>query len=156
MFQKSPSLGEKSWRTLLIETLATANKVGFEKSESLWHFVCLTSMLNGPPKIRMDQMTRHIAKTRRPRRFQLTFMFHAVVIEGLAISAILFLFFGMRADLNRQAKAQMLSEPIGHREFASRLSVAQPRLSTPESSIAAPRFLKSDRMTEFSVSCSSK
>ncbi len=83
-------------------------------------------------------------------------MFQAVVIEGLAVAAILFLFFGMRADLNRQARAQMLAEPIGHHEFASRSSVALPRLSTPESSIASPRWLKSDRLTEFSVSCSSR
>ncbi len=83
-------------------------------------------------------------------------MFQAVVIEGLAVAAILFLFFGMRADLNRQARAQLLAEPTRHHKFASRSNEAQARLSIVKSSPVSHSFLTSERLNEFGVSCSSK
>ncbi len=101
-------------------------------------------------------MSHCTSKTRYPRRFRLTFISQAVVIESLAVAAILFLFFGMRADLNRQAKAQMLSEPTGQNDFTTRPSEAQAQHSIVLSSIVSHRFLTSERLTEFGVSCSAK
>lgn len=60
-------------------------------------------------------------KRLQPRRRQSksSSLLGALVIEGLAVGAILFLFFGMQADLKNQSQARILAERKSNLSAAS-------------------------------------